>query len=158
NGGDNTAFVDQVQLNTISGSAVIGSPVTVSVVNGAASATYALPAALPGGTYTIQTVYNGTSDFNASTDTSHSLTVGANVTGQWQGTLTQGSTTFNYSMTLTQTQGAATGTSTIQVQAQPQYFGTMNLTGSTSQSTFSFQETTIASQNPPPGFFWLLKS
>ncbi len=58
-----------------SGNTVIGSPVTVNVSNGAAPATYTLPAGTPAGTYTIQAVYNGTSNFAGSSDTSHSLTV-----------------------------------------------------------------------------------
>src|SRR5207253_2335555 len=44
----------------LSGTTVIGSPVTINVVSGAAAASYALPAGTPGGIYTIQAVYNGT--------------------------------------------------------------------------------------------------
>ena len=54
---------------------MIGSAVTVNVGNGTASAVYALPAGTSTGTYTIQAVYNGTTDFVGSTDMSHSLTV-----------------------------------------------------------------------------------
>ena len=38
---------------------------------------YVLPAGTPAGTYIIQAVYNGTTNFLGYTDTSHSLTVGA---------------------------------------------------------------------------------
>ena len=64
----------------LSGTAAIGSAVTVNVGNGTASANYVLPAATSTGTYTIQAVYNGTADFVGSTDTSHSLTVSAATT------------------------------------------------------------------------------
>src|SRR6185437_5925966 len=37
---------------------LIGTPVTASVLNGQASATYTLPAGTPAGTYTIQAVYD----------------------------------------------------------------------------------------------------
>jgi streptogramin lyase len=60
----------------LSGNTVIGTPVTVNVGNGAASASYFLPAGTSAGTYTIMAVYNGNADFFGSTDTSHSLTVG----------------------------------------------------------------------------------
>ena len=52
-------------------------PVTVNVAAGAASAAYALPAGTAAGTYIIQAVYNGTTNFLGYTDTSQSLTVGA---------------------------------------------------------------------------------
>jgi hypothetical protein len=56
---------------------VIGSPVTVNVSSSAASANYSLPGNTAAGTYTIQAVYNGTTDFAGSSDTSHALTVSA---------------------------------------------------------------------------------
>jgi hypothetical protein len=62
-------------FSILSGTTVIGSAVTVNVVNGTASASYVLPGATPQGTYTIQAVYNGTADFLGSTDLSHTLTV-----------------------------------------------------------------------------------
>ncbi len=59
----------------LNGITVIGSAITVNVVSGAASGNYALPAGVAGGSYTIQAVYNGTADFLANTDASHTLTV-----------------------------------------------------------------------------------
>ena len=59
----------------LSGTTAVGSAVTVNVSAGTASAGYVLPAGTPPGTYIIQAVYNGTTDFAGSTDTSHSLTV-----------------------------------------------------------------------------------
>ena len=61
----------------LNGTTVIGSAVTVNVVSGAANATYVLPASTPVNVYTIQAVYNGTTNFNGSMDTSHTLTVTA---------------------------------------------------------------------------------
>ena len=61
----------------LSGTTVIGSPVTVNVTAGAASASYALPAGTPAGTYTIQAVYSGTTNFRGYTDNSQSLIVSA---------------------------------------------------------------------------------
>src|SRR5262249_47557854 len=61
----------------LSGTTVIGTPVTVSVTAGAASASYALPPGTAGGSYTIQAVYNGTNSFAASSDNTHLLTVSA---------------------------------------------------------------------------------
>jgi Bacterial Ig-like domain (group 3)/Dockerin type I domain len=55
----------------------LGTPVTVSVAAGAASAIYALPAGTPAGTYTIEADYNGTPNFARSSDSNHSLTVTA---------------------------------------------------------------------------------
>jgi hypothetical protein len=55
----------------------VGNPVTVSVTSGSASALYPLPGATSGGNYTIKAVYNGTNNYAASTDTSHTLTINA---------------------------------------------------------------------------------
>ena len=64
----------------LNGTTVVGTPVTVNVVSGAAGANYALPAGVTGGSYTIRAVYNGDADFLASTDASHALTVNAAAT------------------------------------------------------------------------------
>jgi hypothetical protein len=87
----------------------------------------------------------------------------AGVTGQWGGTLTQfiiGQTfVYNFKMDLVQNnQGSVTGTDYIQRQDQPQAYAEMSLTGSITGSTFTFQETAILQQVPPPGAFWLIKS
>ncbi len=60
----------------LSGGKTLGSPVSVGVTGGAASATYTLPGGTPDGTYTIQAVYTDPGNFAGSTDTSHFLTVG----------------------------------------------------------------------------------
>ena len=54
----------------LNGTTAVGTPVTVNVCSGAASASYVLPAGTPGGTYIIQAVYNGTTNFLGFTDTS----------------------------------------------------------------------------------------
>ena len=59
----------------LEGATVIGSPVTVAVVNGAVAASYLLPAGTPAGTYVIEAAYNGTADFASSSDSSHALLV-----------------------------------------------------------------------------------
>ena len=53
---------------------------TINVAAGAASAAYALPAGTGGGTYIIQAVYNGTTNFLGYTDTSQDLVVSAAAT------------------------------------------------------------------------------
>ena len=64
----------------LSGTTVIGDPVTVNVAAGAASAAYALPGGTGAGTYIIQAVYNGTTNFLGYTDTSQSLVISAAAT------------------------------------------------------------------------------
>ena len=50
-------------------------PQTANVSTGTASTSYPLPAGTAIGTYTIQAVYNGTTDFGGSSDSTHSLIV-----------------------------------------------------------------------------------
>ncbi len=59
----------------LSGATPIGTPATVNVSGGSASASYELPGGTARGTYTIQAVYNGTTNFLGSSDNSHSLTI-----------------------------------------------------------------------------------
>ena len=55
---------------------VIGAPTTSGTVSGgAASVSYSLPAGTAPGTYTIQAVYNGTTEFTGSVDSTHTLTI-----------------------------------------------------------------------------------
>jgi hypothetical protein len=62
-------------FTVLNGTTTIGNPVTVNVNQGAAAASYPLPAGLVGASYSIQAVYNGTVNFLTSSDSSHSLTV-----------------------------------------------------------------------------------
>ncbi len=64
----------------LSGTTVLGSPVTVNVAAGAAAGNYTLPGGTAAGSYTIQAVYHGTGNFVASTDNSHFLNVSASTT------------------------------------------------------------------------------
>ena len=58
------------------GATVIGAPTTSGTVSGgAASVSYSLPAGTAPGTYTIQAVYNGTTEFTGSVDSTHTLTI-----------------------------------------------------------------------------------
>ncbi len=68
------------------GSTVIGSPVTVNVVAGAAGASYGIPGGTAPGTYTIQAVYSGTINFLGYTDNSQVLVIEAPaLTDFWTG-------------------------------------------------------------------------
>jgi autotransporter-associated beta strand protein len=97
----------------LSGTTVIGTPVTVNVAAGAASANYALPAGTAGGTYTIRAAYSGTTDFTASTDATHTLTISpASVIGGATGTSATWSSapqTVTLTTTLTSPAGTVTG-------------------------------------------------
>ena len=93
----------------------------------------------------------------------HRLTLSWNITGQWQGTLTEpdGGTQhlFDFSMDLTQSGDNVQGTDTISW-ITGTYFADIELSGILDNSTnvFIFQETSITQQNPPPGAYWLIKS
>ncbi len=71
--------VDQgnVTFTILNGTTPLGLPVTVGVVSGIASASYALPAGAYLGTYTIEAVFSGTTDYATSTDRSQTLTIAA---------------------------------------------------------------------------------
>jgi hypothetical protein len=81
-----------VTFTVLSGASTVGTPVTVSVTGGAASATYAVPGGTPAGTYTIQATYDGTANLTTSTDGAHQLTVTPAVTTT---TATSASATFS---------------------------------------------------------------
>jgi uncharacterized repeat protein (TIGR03803 family) len=67
-----------VTFTVLQGSTIIGQATTSDTVsNGQASVSYALPASLAAGTYTIDAVYNPGPDFSGSSDSSHTLTIAA---------------------------------------------------------------------------------
>ena len=70
----------QETFTILSGNTVIGTPVSVNVTAGAASASYILPGGTTTGTYTIQAVYDGTADYGSSMDSSQTLAVTAATT------------------------------------------------------------------------------
>ena len=85
----------------LSGGTTVGSSVTVNVVNGAATASYGLPPGTAGGTDTIQAVYNGTSNFLGSSDSSHSLTISSAATNTAATSATATYSTASQSVSLT---------------------------------------------------------
>jgi hypothetical protein len=58
-----------------SGLNLVGTPVTVNVVNGIATADYTIPAGTPRGTYVIESIYNGTANFSGFFDSNRRLTI-----------------------------------------------------------------------------------
>ena len=93
------------------GATPVGTPVTVNVANGAASASYALPAGTAAGTYTIKTTYTGDANLSGSTDSTHLLTVGKASTTT---TATAASTSFSTSSHTVALQAAiASGSGTV---------------------------------------------
>ena len=93
------------------GATPVGSPVTVNVANGTASASYALPAGTAAGTFTIKTTYTGDANLSGSTDSTHLLTVGKASTTT---TATAASTAFSTSSHTVALQAAiASGSGTV---------------------------------------------
>src|SRR3954471_17503185 len=86
----------------------------------------------------------------------------SDISGQWQGMLTQPSghvrTSFTFGMNLTQTQQSVSGTSRIEITGDPQHYGVMSLSGTVKDNVFNFQESTIIQQNPLPFTYWFIKS
>jgi hypothetical protein len=65
----------QVTFTILNGATPIGTAASASVATGTATVNYILPANTPVGNYTIQAVFNGTSNYLTSTDTSQLLSV-----------------------------------------------------------------------------------
>ncbi len=95
------------------GTTVIGSPVTVNVSAGAASASYALPAGTSAGTYIIEAVYSGTTNFLDYTDESQTLVISAaataSATASASATFNTGAQSVNLSTQITSVAGTVTG-------------------------------------------------
>ena len=53
----------------------VGLPITVNVVNGLATATISLPAGTPAGTFTLNTIFNGSQNYSATSVVAGTLTV-----------------------------------------------------------------------------------
>jgi cyclophilin family peptidyl-prolyl cis-trans isomerase len=76
-----TVNAGTVTFTIFQGATQVGTPVTSGTVSGgAASVSYTLPANTASGTYTIQAVYNGATNFAPSSDNTASLTVTAPTT------------------------------------------------------------------------------
>ena len=108
---DGAGLVDTgtATFTVLNGSAVVGTPVTSNVVNGVANAEYALPASTPGGVYTIQAVFSGTSStLSGSSDSSHTLTISdaATTTAASSATTTFNASNQTFSLSATVTSSA----------------------------------------------------
>jgi hypothetical protein len=99
-----------VTFTILNGSTTIGSPVIVSVASGSAGGNYPLPQGLAGGTYTIKAVYSGVQDFQTSSDSSHTLTIGEAATTTTAASVTTTFSTSAQSVTLTATVTSPAGT------------------------------------------------
>ena len=93
-----------VTFTVLQGATPVGIAVTSgTVLNGAASVSYVLPAGTPAGTYIIQAAYSGTVSLSASSDSTHTLTVGKATATVTLGSLTQTYTGSPLSATATTT-------------------------------------------------------
>ncbi len=139
-----TVNAGTVTFTILSGSTTIGTPLTVNVSNNSAAGSYTLPAGAQAGTYTIQAVYQGTTNFANSSDSSHSLTINGESTTT---AASNAATTFNeasQNVSLSATVGASDtvseGTETFTilngstVVGSPTTVGVTNGTASTSYS------------------------
>jgi hypothetical protein len=95
-----------VTFTVLKGSTPVGTATSGTVNAGTAGVSYTLPAGAIVGTYTIKAVYNAAGDFNASSDTSHTLTVNTAVT-----TTTASSASATYSASAQSVTLSATVTS-----------------------------------------------
>lgn len=74
--GAGTVNAGTVTFTVLNGATPVGVATTSGTVTaGTASVSYALPAGTAGGTYIIQAIYNGSTDFAGSIDNTHTLTV-----------------------------------------------------------------------------------
>ena len=108
----------QETFTILSGNTVIGTPVSVNVTAGAASASYVLPGGTTAGTYTIQAVYDGTADYGSSMDSSQTLTVNVatTATAAAGATATFGDASVTLSATITSPAGTVNqGTETFTI-------------------------------------------
>jgi hypothetical protein len=79
----------------------VGLPVTSGTVSGGnATATFALPAGEPAGTYTIQAIYDPGPDYQASSDSTHTLTVTPSTTSTVALDINASFSAFSQSVTL----------------------------------------------------------
>ncbi|MFZ0688516.1 MAG: Ig-like domain repeat protein, partial [Acidobacteriaceae bacterium] len=75
-----TVNAGTVTFTVLNGSTPVGTATTSGTVSsGSASVSYTLPAATTIGSYTIQAVYNGSTDFGGSSDNRHMLTVAPSI-------------------------------------------------------------------------------
>ena len=105
-----TVNAGTVTFTVLNGATPVGTATTsAALTNGNASVSYTLPAGTAVGTYTIQAVYNGATNFTSSSDSTHTLAVSGGTTTAAINT----STTFNansQSVTLAASVTSAGGT------------------------------------------------
>jgi CSLREA domain-containing protein len=89
-----TVNAGTVTFTVLNGATPVGTATTsAALTNGNASVSYTLPAGTAVGTYTIQAVYNGATNFTTSSDNTHTLAVSSGTTT----TASNTSATFNAS-------------------------------------------------------------
>ncbi len=90
------------------------------------------------------------------------MLLSANVTGNWQGTVSQngGGATPAYTVTMQfiQTATSVSGTEDIAENGQPQYYADYTLAGTVTGNTFDFSDKSITKSNIQAGYYWLLVS
>ncbi len=99
-----------VTFTLFNGTTAVGTPVAINVTNGAAAGTYSVPAGTPAGTYTISESFNGTVDFAASTDATHSLTIAKTATTTTASSISAPYSTVTQAVTLTANIASPAGT------------------------------------------------
>jgi hypothetical protein len=97
-------------FTVLQGGIAVGTPVTVNVTGGAADATYVLPGGTPATMYTIRGDYSGTVNYAASTDSSHTLTVGGTSTSTAAGSTSTAFSSVSQAVTLNATVNSSAGT------------------------------------------------
>jgi hypothetical protein len=112
--GAGTVNEGSVQFTILEGTTVIGTATSKAVSNGSASVSYSLPAGTAAGTYTIKADYTDTTgNFNASSDTSHTLSVTSSTASPTTTAASNATATFSTgvsNVTLTATVTSSAGT------------------------------------------------
>ncbi len=139
--GSSTVNEGAVTFQVLDNGTPIGMAAAGSVSNGTASVSYPLPAGQAAGSYTIQAGYQDSTDFSASSDSAHTLTINpaATTTTASPVTVAFSNSAQNVTFSATVTSGAGTvneGAVTFQVVAGSTLIGTAT-TGSVSNGTAS---------------------
>src|SRR5579883_2726108 len=112
--GAGTVNEGSVQFTILEGTTVIGTATSKAVSNGSASVSYSLPAGTAAGTYTIKADYtDSTGNLNASSDTSHALSVTSSTASPTTTAASNATATFSTgvsNVTLTATVTSSAGT------------------------------------------------
>ena len=148
-----TVSAGTVTFTVLNGSTPVGTATTSGAVsNGNASVNYTIPAATPVGIYTIQAVYNGSTNFAGSSDSTHTLTISSGTTTAAANALaTYNSTNQPVTLTASVTSGAGTvntGTVTFSVFSGGTQIGSAttpaNVSNGSASATYSLPGATNA--------------